>query len=725
MPTPNPQYISDMAELSLLSYESNSSSSVNARWEKIGVFTPDAIVSTFSLIYDYQIIGYRSKSENLLVLAYRGTVPTSISNLIKDDAIDIAMNDLLKSIPDYLRYARIVYDQIRYQYPKLRIAHTGHSLGAATATLAAATFGEQAIVFDSPGVQNMIDNNKELQALVANQINNADIHIYLSIPNLVNKFGKHLSSAKKLYNINPYLSTGSPSKLEGVNPFHGHSIKDIAFYLKSLLDEKLHPMNNGILYNNQHQLNACFVKKEETLLSKSIHVPDSILKEKKQADANSHPSLASKEDHLSLLVKKLEPVGKKFNPLANTVIINILKTCSYFKLLDTSHIAYILATACHESALGRMMEEKTDQVDKYHWYEPVFTKNNTLAKSFSKDKAGAQSKLVDSEYNKLIGATHIFSEAIIHLKTLFKPASLTLETREKLYRNICQFSLTEFKDEKINHFLKKDNNADLQRSGLLTLIQKMLNHLFSEFNDDFLKERLQLLEGGHLINVLDSTHLLEGKTLSLIPLFQNDNKYKLFLSELRSTIQSLGKDAQATPTQEHNKSHDQKKSVPEGDKLEFFKIQVQLVMLGWLMLRIRKSYFLGNTSKGDGDNFKGRGYVQITGRTKYREFKELFVKQSSSYSSVLKKLGYNANEAPDLENRPELAADPIVSLPIMIGGMMGGRFTGKKLSAYGAANNFNFFEARRVINAPVENVTQLIEKTAKDIKEIMDSSLTK
>ncbi len=55
---------------------------------------------------------------------------------------------------------------------------------------------------------------------------------------------------------------------------------------------------------------------------------------------------------------------------------------------------------------------------------------------------------------------------------------------------------------------------------------------------------------------------------------------------------------------------------------------------------------LGNTKKGDGERYKGRGFIQLTGRSNYEIFG--------------KKLGY------DLINNPELAAEPEIAAQIAL-----------------------------------------------------------
>ncbi len=86
---------------------------------------------------------------------------------------------------------------------------------------------------------------------------------------------------------------------------------------------------------------------------------------------------------------------------------------------------------------------------------------------------------------------------------------------------------------------------------------------------------------------------------------------------------------------------------------------------------------LGNTPEADGDGFlyRGRGYVQITGRSNYaRAGKALDV---------------------DLIGNPDLALHPTIAARILVLGCTQGWFTGKKLADYLPGDYVN---ARRVVN---------------------------
>ncbi|PBB75217.1 hypothetical protein CK227_10520 [Mesorhizobium sp. WSM4308] len=87
---------------------------------------------------------------------------------------------------------------------------------------------------------------------------------------------------------------------------------------------------------------------------------------------------------------------------------------------------------------------------------------------------------------------------------------------------------------------------------------------------------------------------------------------------------------------------------------------------------------LGNSVKGDGYLFRGRGYVQLTGRANYaRAGKELAI---------------------DLLRQPDLALLSANAAQIIVLGMVEGWFTGKKLSDYINSAKSDFANARRVIN---------------------------
>ena len=84
---------------------------------------------------------------------------------------------------------------------------------------------------------------------------------------------------------------------------------------------------------------------------------------------------------------------------------------------------------------------------------------------------------------------------------------------------------------------------------------------------------------------------------------------------------------------------------------------------------------LGNITVGDGYRYRGRGYVQITGR--------------ANYARAARFLGHDLVHAPDLALQPHIAAQ------ILVQGCRSGWFTGKRLRDYLPGD---YVGARRVVN---------------------------
>lgn len=114
---------------------------------------------------------------------------------------------------------------------------------------------------------------------------------------------------------------------------------------------------------------------------------------------------------------------------------------------------------------------------------------------------------------------------------------------------------------------------------------------------------------------------------------------------------------------------------------------------------------LGNKVAGDGYLYRGRGYVQITGRANYEKM-----------SKVLGLSGEN-----DLILHPEHALHPDIAYRIMSYGMRHGTFTGKKLSNYINGTTCDYTNARRIINGLDQ--TAKIKGYAVNFESVLKNSL--
>ena len=86
----------------------------------------------------------------------------------------------------------------------------------------------------------------------------------------------------------------------------------------------------------------------------------------------------------------------------------------------------------------------------------------------------------------------------------------------------------------------------------------------------------------------------------------------------------------------------------------------------------------GNTRRGDGYKYRGRGFVQITWQKNYKKLGKV--------------LGH------DLVNHPEKALDPVIAYQIMSYGMRFGIFTGRRLNHYLTDEFTDYRNARKIIN---------------------------
>jgi predicted chitinase len=103
---------------------------------------------------------------------------------------------------------------------------------------------------------------------------------------------------------------------------------------------------------------------------------------------------------------------------------------------------------------------------------------------------------------------------------------------------------------------------------------------------------------------------------------------------------------------------------------------------------------LGNTQKGDGYRYRGRGYIQITGRSNYRRMTELL----------------RLSDDDDLEKYPENVLKPEISYMMLSISMQEGLFTGHKLRDYLHDSTTDYRGARILITGGLHQADVVAEQ---------------
>jgi len=167
-------------------------------WEIL--FTSDKFGDSLSKT-GYFGVAYRNKTSKCIVIAHRGTDPR-ISELLKGKDLKSDLDLLLKNIPnsfeDAVKFTHNVMNEIKrsggqnYFY-----AHTGHSLGGATATYCANKLQQKATVFDPPGSYDIIAQTKGGKF----NDNGIDVTTYVSRPNFINTTGKQVGEVIRIHGV--------------------------------------------------------------------------------------------------------------------------------------------------------------------------------------------------------------------------------------------------------------------------------------------------------------------------------------------------------------------------------------------------------------------------------------------------------------------------------------------------------------------------------------------
>lgn len=114
---------------------------------------------------------------------------------------------------------------------------------------------------------------------------------------------------------------------------------------------------------------------------------------------------------------------------------------------------------------------------------------------------------------------------------------------------------------------------------------------------------------------------------------------------------------------------------------------------------------LGNRTGSEAYKFRGRGYVQLTGRTNYQKYSKLV--------------------GQDLVSNPELAENPDVAAKVLVHGMKTGGFTGRGIDSYIGGGKKDISNARRTVNGYVQSQVDKVNAEFNKISPQIDKYISR
>lgn len=343
---------------------------------------------------------------------------------------------------------------------------------------------------------------------------------------------------------------------------------------------------------------------------------------------------------VEMIVKVVKSIPGNSSDLdmVKEIVITVFQACLEFKITDVNQIAYIFGTMCHETHFGKNMVEDASYL--LNLYEPVFSDQKAIeANNPIKPNDPIYNFAKDTEFN-----------LIEEIKGLYQ-----------CYKN--------------NDLIYKDLEKKLKE------LDARLEKIFLQISDAFLTAYLV-----DLAMELDPKNIIKAM-----------NDFVIKSSNIRHLKPSPRSPSYVTPILTWLKAIDFNKA--NANVLQFIIIQLKLLLVDWLLTRIDKSKDLGNTHQADGENYKGKGLVQLTGRGHYEKFTKFFNTESSSYYKVAKKV--EIQDAIDLEQNPQQATNPKIAAIVTVGGMYDGQFIPPyRLGRYAkGTGSYDFFNARDIVNA--------------------------